>query len=730
MILLSASVPRSTVLLCLVLAATNSVATKSQLTQELSSEDPPSGLSDTEVEEEEEDLFEQALVESEHSKEVNKNPYKGEREPCDGVFISDKGNRYSDCGPWRLKKRAPPPPKGSWPGFGLVDVDVAAVPGVPKRDADWLGWIWVFGAWEDKLFKMVAVDQEGKKIECRYTTRKEINETFMPDLLTADELQPYWDIAVREGEDPKDRADYHPPPGSYSVEVDIFCKKDTHHCDESMSGRGNEGYRGCQSFTRYGEPCMKWTDQSPTTHNNTPELRPGKGLGEHNFCRNPDGMQTIWCYIAKENRAADRRRACKKNPTKHTGALWEWCQPLAVYRDPDQSTTTTTTVCQPLGDFKVKMIKKDHACWARERMFLGKMSRQRCAEAVRANGYKFFHWIKWCATGNCGAVGTKSAECREGWRYSTKFDFYAIEEFDHHKQAYAKHGLVKEGHKCKSGEMFLGWMSSVPACANAVKSDGGKFFSYGKHGGISFDASKFSAGSCYKEDTNSKSCPEGWEKDGKFDFYALDDTGEVASHQGAECFHSQCCHSEGSAPCTWCGGEDWYCCHHLKKYPSDDPCANVDFGGKAHKWKRSTEQHRCAKLKSSVKPGPRSPKTTEPPTAATTSAPTPAPKPGPRPPKAPTQQPTTAPTPAPTTAPTPASTTAPTQQPTTAPTPAPTPAPTQQRRRRRGKGKGSRRRRGKNGKSRRRRGSKSGKSRRRRGSRKARRRRRKARKNA
>merc|ERR1719359_225127 len=103
-----------------------------------------------------------------------------------------------------------------------------------------------------------------------------------------------------------------------------------------MSGRGDEGYRGCQSFTRNGEPCQKWTDQSPVTHNNTPQLRPGKGLGDHNFCRNPDGMQHIWCYVAAENKNADRRRACTKNPDRHLKARWEWCLPQTTYLAPGE----------------------------------------------------------------------------------------------------------------------------------------------------------------------------------------------------------------------------------------------------------------------------------------------------------------------------------------------------------------------------------------------------------
>lgn len=67
-------------------------------------------------------------------------------------------------------------------------------------------------------------------------------------------------------------------------------------CDETLSGTKGDGYRGCQSHTTSGAPCQKWTSQTPHSHSSTPANFPGKGLGDHDYCRNPDGEPTIWCY--------------------------------------------------------------------------------------------------------------------------------------------------------------------------------------------------------------------------------------------------------------------------------------------------------------------------------------------------------------------------------------------------------------------------------------------------
>jgi len=77
---------------------------------------------------------------------------------------------------------------------------------------------------------------------------------------------------------------------------------------ETMTGIGRD-YRGCQSRTMSGRSCQKWTSQAPHTHSIVEDA--GKGIGDHNYCRNPDANAGgIWCYTV--------------DPDKR----WEECNPL------------------------------------------------------------------------------------------------------------------------------------------------------------------------------------------------------------------------------------------------------------------------------------------------------------------------------------------------------------------------------------------------------------------
>merc|ERR1711935_1214929 len=84
---------------------------------------------------------------------------------------------------------------------------------------------------------------------------------------------------------------------------DMYCQK--------MKGRhSGTNYTGVMRKTKSGKVCQKWTSQKPHRHSRTPQNKrfKGKGLGNHNLCRNPDGEKGgVWCY------------------TMSKGKRWEYC---------------------------------------------------------------------------------------------------------------------------------------------------------------------------------------------------------------------------------------------------------------------------------------------------------------------------------------------------------------------------------------------------------------------
>jgi len=88
-------------------------------------------------------------------------------------------------------------------------------------------------------------------------------------------------------------------------------------CNEQIIGDNTSSYRGCQAETISGKTCQKWTMQSPQTHNTTADNYPNLGLGDHNYCRNPDNQDSLWCY------------------TEDPNVRWEACEPLVDLKVPN-----------------------------------------------------------------------------------------------------------------------------------------------------------------------------------------------------------------------------------------------------------------------------------------------------------------------------------------------------------------------------------------------------------
>ena len=84
-------------------------------------------------------------------------------------------------------------------------------------------------------------------------------------------------------------------------------------------------YRGTLNKTTQGYTCQNWTSQSPHNHSRTDRNFPNRGIGNHNYCRNPDGEHRIWCY------------------TTNPGYRYDFCTNQQAYPLFDKSEAITTT---------------------------------------------------------------------------------------------------------------------------------------------------------------------------------------------------------------------------------------------------------------------------------------------------------------------------------------------------------------------------------------------------
>ncbi|KAG7489418.1 tissue-type plasminogen activator isoform X1 [Solea senegalensis] len=72
--------------------------------------------------------------------------------------------------------------------------------------------------------------------------------------------------------------------------------------EKCVVGQG-KGYRGTWSISHTGAECINWNATSLRGKRFTAKKVDASslGLGNHNFCRNPDNDNTPWCYVYKNN---------------------------------------------------------------------------------------------------------------------------------------------------------------------------------------------------------------------------------------------------------------------------------------------------------------------------------------------------------------------------------------------------------------------------------------------
>ncbi|XP_030066051.1 kremen protein 2 isoform X1 [Microcaecilia unicolor] len=108
-------------------------------------------------------------------------------------------------------------------------------------------------------------------------------------------------------------------------------------------------YRGIQNQTslRNGRPCLYW-DQTHQHAYNTEKYPNGElGLGNHNYCRNPDGDVQPWCYVS-ETEEGVYWKYCDIPTCQmpgYMGCFLDSGNPLALAGSSGTSTKLTVQVC-------------------------------------------------------------------------------------------------------------------------------------------------------------------------------------------------------------------------------------------------------------------------------------------------------------------------------------------------------------------------------------------------
>ena len=102
-------------------------------------------------------------------------------------------------------------------------------------------------------------------------------------------------------------------------------EEDKIECIDSDVDAPGEYYRGSISTTENGEECLIWEDTHYTMADN-----PGRGLGHHNSCRNPDLDERPWCFTGIEGDDNWDYCAIPDCSTEELGKLWTIIRQIEV----------------------------------------------------------------------------------------------------------------------------------------------------------------------------------------------------------------------------------------------------------------------------------------------------------------------------------------------------------------------------------------------------------------
>ncbi|KAG5855222.1 hypothetical protein ANANG_G00046800 [Anguilla anguilla] len=138
-------------------------------------------------------------------------------------------------------------------------------------------------------------------------------------------------------------------------------------CSEGFTELGY--YNGTVSQTDSGSPCLKWTEFPDYV-----QQYPGRGLGEHSYCRNPDRESNPWCFFRQSSGAIGWAYCdCHQGVARLVGGPSSTSGRLEVYLngqwgavcDTHWTDRDASVICRQLG------LGGQHAwaldAWARER---------------------------------------------------------------------------------------------------------------------------------------------------------------------------------------------------------------------------------------------------------------------------------------------------------------------------------------------------------------------------
>ena len=103
---------------------------------------------------------------------------------------------------------------------------------------------------------------------------------------------------------------------------ELPCNKSECQEKEELLGNGTY-YSGERKETKGGKPCVNWNDDKVKEDRSWNHISNNRWIdaNDKNYCRNPDGEDTIWCYyLAKHDFLKDR--------AKKSWLEWQDCYPL------------------------------------------------------------------------------------------------------------------------------------------------------------------------------------------------------------------------------------------------------------------------------------------------------------------------------------------------------------------------------------------------------------------